>query len=186
MADAVAAPCLTTSVDEHCHMSTPRHRLLHRLSITPIFWLAFVISANAASVVIPVTPNTADGHKYVFTLSTNAAKGGIAFHVTITSKIGDFPFDSTAKLAIVTHRTNPDASVRRGSIQQAVNPTIRVTLKKDIRSWSADFTVSHKVLTKPGLCFVFTEFAHATIDGKRVAMPGADIYTLNLQDFLKQ
>ena len=61
-----------------------------------------------------------------------------------------------------------------------------VTIKKEKRVWDAHFTVSYDLLAKPGLCFVFTEIAHATIDGKIVAMPSADFYVIKLRDFLKQ
>jgi hypothetical protein len=67
-----------------------------------------------------------------------------------------------------------------------VKPEIPLRVKKDKRVWEADFTVSYELLEKPGLCFGFTEIAHATIDGKSVAMPSADFYEIKLRDFLKQ
>lgn len=155
---------------------------MHRLFITPIFWFGLILPAHGLSVEIPITTTNLDQYKYVFSVSTNAATNGIAFHVTITAKREDVPSDSTAGLSMVTHTKDVGGSTHA---IEAVKPAIQVTLKKDKRVWEADFTASFELLQKPGICFVFTETAHAIIDGKSVAMPSADFYEIKLRDFLK-
>ncbi|MEO7298310.1 MAG: hypothetical protein ABI042_07005 [Verrucomicrobiota bacterium] len=156
---------------------------MHRLFITAVFLLGLILSAHGLSVEISVTPTNLDQYKYVFVISTNAAPNGVAFHVAITAKREDISSDSTAGLSIVTHKN--EGGNRTHSIE-GVKPAIPVVLKKESRVWKADFTVSHDLLKKPGLCFVFTERAHANIDGKSVAMESADFYEIKLQDFLKR
>lgn len=155
---------------------------MHRLFVTIGLWLALVLSARGLSVEIPVTTTNLDQYKYRFSISTNAATGGVAFHVIVTAKKEDIDADSEAGLSIVTHTKTRDGETH--SIV-SVKPEIPLTVKKHKRVWEADFTVSFKLLKKPGLCFVFTEFAHATIDGKSVGMPSADFYEIKLRDFLK-
>ena len=155
---------------------------MRRLFTTSILWLSLILSAHGLSVEIPITTTNLDQYKYVFSVSTNAATNGVAFHVTITAKREDVPSDSTAGLSIVTHTKDVDGSTH--SIE-AVKPAIQVMLKKDKRVWEADFTASFELLKKAGFCFVFTETAHTIIDGKSVAMPSADFYEIKLRDFLK-
>ena len=155
---------------------------MHR-SFTSVLWLSLILSAHGLSVEIPVTATNLDQYKYRFAISTNAATNGVAFHVTITAKKEDIPSDSAVGLSIVTH--TQDARGSTHSIE-GVKPTVEVRLKKDNRVWTADFTTSHELLKKPGLCLVFTEITHTIVDGKRVSMPSADFYEIRLQDFLKQ
>ena len=114
-----------------------------------------------------------------FTVTTNAAPDGIAFHLTITNKTGDIFPDSSAYMAKVVHEQD-----RTRSIGPAA-PPIPVTLKKEPRVWTADFTIPNKQLLQPGLCFVFGELAHATMNGKLIAMPSMDFYEFKLRDFFK-
>ena len=152
---------------------------MHRFFIITILWLALALSGFAASVELHVTPKNLGEYKYVFLVSTNATQAGVAFRVSITAKTDDISSDSSADLKIVTHTNDGGSSI------VDLEPAIRVTLKKDTRVWKADFVVSHQLLKKPGLCLVFTEFAHATIDGKSVAMPSATFYEIQLGDFVK-
>jgi len=152
---------------------------MRRLLTLCILWLGLVLSAHGLSVEIPITTTNLDQYRYLFAISTNAVTNGITFHVTIAAKKEDIHADSGAGLSIVTH-TKSSSSITN------VKPEIHVTLRKDKRAWAADFTVSYELLEKPGLCFVFTANAHATIDGKRVLMPSADFYEIKLRDFLKQ
>src|SRR5260221_894310 len=74
--------------------------------------LALVLSggltASAYMADIPVTTNNLDQGTYVFSVSNNSAQGGIAFHITITSKqVNFFPY-SLVWLAI-QHETNIDS-----------------------------------------------------------------------------
>jgi hypothetical protein len=154
---------------------------MHRLFTSLILLHALVLAAHGMSVEIPVTPNNLEQNKYAFLVSTNTGRNGITFHVTITAKTGDIPSDSTADLNIVT--ITKDGGAMK-TVIRPVNPPTRVILKKEKRVWQADFTVSRKSLKKAGICFVFTEFAHTTIDGKSVSMPSADLYQIKLHDFL--
>lgn len=132
---------------------------------------------------IPITTTNLDQPKFTFTVSAKAAAHGVAFHITITAMNADLPSDSTAGLAIVTEIND---GARLGRSTEPVKPTVEVALKKEERVWKADLTVSNELLQKPGLRFVFTETAHAIIDGKSVAMPSATFYEIKLRDFVKQ
>lgn len=156
---------------------------MHRFFVTLGLWLTFVVSAHGVSVEIPVTTTNLDQHKYRFSISTNAAAGGVAFHVIVTAKKEDIHVDSEVGLSIVTHTKTRGEET--DSIEN-VEPEISVRLKKDKRVWEADFTVSSELLEEPGLCLVFTDIAHATVDGKSVAMPSAEFYEIRLRDFLRQ
>jgi hypothetical protein len=155
---------------------------MHRLFVTLGLWLILAFHAHAVSVEISVTTTNLDQHIYLFSVSTNAATDGVAFHVVIKAKKEDIYADSKVDVSIVT-QTKTNRSVTHSIA--GVRPEIKVTIKKDKRVWEADFTVSNQLLEKPGLCFVFTEIAHATVNGKSVAMPSADFYEIKLRDFLK-
>jgi hypothetical protein len=153
------------------------------LFVASVLWLSLVLSVHGVSVEIPITTTNLDQYKYRFSVSTNAATNGVAFHVIITAKRDDVPSDSTVGLSIVTHTKEPGGSTH--SIE-GVKPKVKVGLKKDKRVWAAEFTVPYQLLEKPGLCFVFTEFAHMIVDGKRVAMPSAVFYEIRLRDFFER
>jgi hypothetical protein len=147
-------------------------------------WLTLVVSAYGLSDEISVTATNLDQYNYHFSVSTNPAPGGVTFHVTITAKRDNIPADySKVGISLVTHAKTRDGESR--SIT-GVKTEIPVSIKKEKRVWEAHFTVSFELLEKPGLCFVFTEFAHETINGKTVAMPSADFYEIKLLDFLKR
>ena len=154
---------------------------MHRLFVTLGLWLTLVFTVHGVSVEIPVTTTNLDQYKYRFSVSTNATTGGVTFHIIVTAKKDDIHADSEIGLSIVTHTKSGDGEIH--SIA-GVKPEIPVTTKRDLRVWTADFTVSHDLLKKPGLCFVFTEFAHSIIDGKSVVRPSADFYQIQLKDFL--
>ena len=160
-----------------------RHHVMHRSLIMSVFWVGFILSTHGRSLEIHVSTTNLDQYKYRFSISTNAATNGVAFHVIITAKKEDVPSDSAAGLALVTH--TQDAGGSTHSIEP-VKPAVEVRLKKDKRVWTADFIASHELLIKPGSCFVFTETAHTIVDGERVTMPSADFYEIRLQDFLKK
>lgn len=151
------------------------HRSLIALSLS----FGLILSASGSSVEFPVTRTNLDQYKYLFSVSTNATRDGVAFHLTVSAKAGEILSDSTAGLAVVNNTKNTRSI-------EPVPPATRVTLKKDKRVWKANFTVSAELLKQPGLCFVFTETAHATADGKSIAMPSEDLYEIRLQDFLNQ
>ena len=166
---------MTTSLTDPCFS--------YRLFVTLGLWLALVLSAHGLSVEIPITTTNLDQYKYRFSIATNAAAGGVSFHIIVTAKKEDIPADSEASVAIVTH-----TKTRYGvaSSMAGVRPAIPVRVKTDKRVWEASFTVSHELLEKPGLCFLFTELAHATIHGKTEVDCHADFYEIKLRDFLKQ
>ena len=157
-----------TGGSPHCHPH--RHHIMHRTSVTLGLWLALVLSAHGLSVEIPITTTNLDQYKYRFSIATNAAAGGVSFHIIVTAKKEDIPADSEASVANVTH-----TKTRYGvaSSMAGVRPAIPVRVKTDKRVWEASFTVSHELLEKPGLCFVFTENSQVTItmDGKSVPVP---------------
>jgi hypothetical protein len=138
--------------------------------------LSGVLSSYGRSTQIPLTPQTLDQGEYVFSISTNSTHDGISFHVTITAKKGDIFPDSRADLSIVM----------RGPNVPAIRPIKEVTLKKDGHTWMADFVATPELLKTPGICFVFTAYAHAIENGRTVSMPSADFYEIRLLDFLKQ
>jgi hypothetical protein len=146
-------------------------------------WIFSVPSAYGRSVEIPVTPDSFVQGRYIFSVSTNVIQNGVAFHVTIATKSGSIFADSTAAVDIVTHMDIVTHKENSSSIVAA--GTVPITLKKDGHIWKADFIVSDKLLKRPGICFVFTEFCHAIENGKSVSMSSADFYEMKLQDFLK-
>jgi len=156
---------------------------MHRSLFVTIVWLIAALSANAASVEIPVTPNDLDHYHYLFAVSMNTNRNGVAFRVTITAKTHEIPAGSSANVSIVTHTKRNGGELHK---LEKVKPPVRIALKKDKRVWKANFTVSTELLKKPGVCFVFTEMAHAIENGKDVAVPSADFYEIKLQDFWKQ
>ena len=138
-----------------------------------------LLSAHGHSVEILVTRTNLDQNGYLFSVSTtNKARRGVEFHVTITARAREIPSDSSADLAIVSH-ANDSASI------DPLAPAIAVGITRKKQVWDVDFTLSRKLLKKPGLCFVFTEFAHAKVGGKVISMPSADFYEIRLQDFLR-
>ena len=154
-----------------------------RSFIASVVWLVCISSACATSVRIPVTPTNLDTYFYVFSMLTNATSDGMAFHVTITNKQNDIFPDSSAGVDVVVYKEHADGG-REGSIGP-VKPEIPVTLNKEKRVWTADFTVSRELLKNPDICFVFSELAHRTVNGKTMAMPSITFYELRLQDFAK-
>jgi hypothetical protein len=148
-------------------------------------WIAMVLSAHASSIELPVTPDNLDQQNYTFTISASSTNKGASFHITITAKKEDIAQDSNADLAIVTHTKTSEGAIS-GTSFAAFTPAIPITLKKEKRVWTADFTVPHESLKTSGLCFIFTELAHDTLNnGKRIAMPSATFYEIKLEDFAK-
>jgi hypothetical protein len=152
---------------------------MHRIFVTLGLWFTLVLSAHGLNVVIPVTTTNLDQYKYRFSISTNAATSGVAFHVIVTAKKEDIYADSAAGLSIVT-------ITKTGHSVTSQKPEIPVRVNKDKRAWHAEFTVPFELLEKPGLSFVFTEISHGTVDGKSVPLTSVDFYAMNLRDFLKQ
>lgn len=161
----------------------PALHIMHRTSVTLGLWLALFLPAHGLEMEVPVTTTNLDQSKYRFSISTNAATGGVSFHVIVTAKREDIHANSEAGLSIVTHTKTGAGEMH--SIAP-VKPEIPVKVKKDKRIWEADFTVSFELMEKPGLCFVFTENSPATItvDGKSVPVPPwAAHYELPLRDW---
>lgn len=117
----------------------------------------------------PVTPTNSDTYFYVFSVSTNATKSGIAFHVTVTGKKSEIETNSSVSLEVIT-RKNADGGLTVSS--RRVSPAIQIAVEKEKRTWKADFTVSRKVLENPDIYLVFSVPVY---DDKRIPGPGADI-----------
>ncbi len=160
------------------------HQPMHRSLIALFVWLLFVSSARATSAEIPVSPANLDTFSYTFSVSTNASKDGMAFHVTITSKQSGIYPDSDAYVGRVIHKKLDNGDPAGGSIGPA-QPAIPVALRKEKRVWTADFTVSRELLKDPELHFVFSVLAHSTVNGKTIPMPSLTFYELRLQEFAK-
>jgi hypothetical protein len=157
---------------------------LYRIFGTTFLWLGMALSANGRSVEIPVTPASLDTYFYVFSVSTNATQGGMAFHVIMAAKTNDIDTnDSGAGLEVVTHTESGGGLL---VMSQPLEPAIPVTLKKEKRLWTADFIVPPELLQNPDLYFHFGFLAHEIINGKEIPMPSATNYELRLQDFTGQ
>src|ERR1700722_8776204 len=119
-----------------------------RVLITISLWLALVVAAFGRSMEIPVEPKALDQGAYVFSVSTNAVQGGVAFQVKISAKTGDIYTNCNIGVSIVTHwRTDGTGGTKITPVQ----PAIPVTVKKDGRVWRADFTISRDQLKQTGL-----------------------------------
>jgi len=158
---------------------------MRHLFIIPSIVLALVISAHATSVELPVTPNQLDQQNYKFSVSARAATNGTAFHVTITAKKENIAPDSETKLAVVKHPKDRHGAILATSIAP-FTPDADITLNKGEKTWTADFTLPRASLKTPGLCFIFSEFPHANVNGKLTAMPSVTFYEIQLKDFVKE
>ena len=134
------------------------------------------------SLEIPIKPNSLDHNNFIFSVSVNTNRTRVTFQVIIKAKTGEIFSDSNASISIVTHAEKNGGELRK---IEPLKPEVRIALKKAKQVWNASFSVPRDLLEKPGVCFVFTEFSHATIDGKLVTMPSADFYTIRLREFLK-
>jgi hypothetical protein len=176
-----------TRQDLIIHMDSSQNAglTMHRLFITIILCLGIASVAYGTTAEIPVTPASLDTYFYVFSVSTNVAQSGIIFHVTMTAKTSDIDTnDSSAGLTIVTHTKTDDGGLLVS--RQSLEPAIPVTLKKEKHIWTADFIVSHELLTNPDLYFDISFLAHRIINGKSFPMPSVTCYEIRLEDFTGQ
>ena len=158
---------------------------MHRLLITIVAWLIVTFTVWGTSMEIPVTPTSLDTYFYKFSVSTNAAQNGIAFHVTMTAKRTDIDTnDSSAGLEIVTHTKTSSGGLLVSC--QRLEPSLPVTLKKEKGIWTADFIVPSELLKNPDLYFNFNFLAHRVVNGKSVPMPSVTRYEIRLEDFTGQ
>ncbi len=134
--------------------------------------VAFVSPAYALVSEVSATPRNWETDSYLLSVSTNAAQGGIAFHVTVTAKRFDIEANSWAGLEIMTPKL---FSVTYSK------PAIQVALEKGERVWKADFTVSRESLNNPDLYFAF----RVPYDPKKISMPDSYVFQIRLQDFAK-
>ena len=151
---------------------------MYRTLTITIVWFALAFSAFGVSVEIPVTPKRLDLGEYVFSVSTNAEQGGVAFHIVISAKAGDIFSDSAVGVSIVTHTKGCSEIV-------PAKPEVKIALKEDRHFWTADFVASRRLLQTAGACFVFTAYTHVVMDGKTVGMPSAEFFEIKLLDFTK-
>jgi hypothetical protein len=92
--------------------------------------------------------------------------------------------DSGAGLEIVTHTKTGGGGLLISS--QPLEPAISVTLKKEKRSWTADFIVASELLENPDLYFNFDFLAHSVVNGKSIPMSSVTRYEIRLEDFTGQ
>jgi hypothetical protein len=163
---------------------------MRRLFLAAILFLVSIPAARSANFELPITPTNLNSLFYTFTVSTNATKSGVAFHVTVTSKKYDIYPDSIAEVGTVTRKDVTNELLRaRGVLIEAtfepLKPTVPVTLKKQKRSWTTDFTAPHELLKNTNAYFVFGVLGSAKAKGKTDPVPVQDLYELKLQDFAK-
>jgi hypothetical protein len=158
---------------------------MRQLLIIPSVLFAFLLSAHATSVELPVTPSQLDQQNYKFAVTANATNNAVTFHLVITAKQSEIPSDSEGNLAVVIHAKDGKGS-RLGTDIKPFQPTVPIALNKDKHAWTADFTLPREALKTPGLCFIFSELAHTVVNGKPVAMPSITFYEIKLKDFVKQ
>jgi hypothetical protein len=163
---------------------------MRRFFLTLILCLISISAARAANFELPVTPTNLNSFFYTFTVSTNATHGGVAFHVTITDKRFDIYPESTAAVGTVTRKDITNAVMRgSGVLKEAsfapLKPAVPVTLKKDKRIWSADFTASNKLLNNTNVFFVFGVPGSAKPKGETEPSSTQDLYEIKLQDFAR-
>jgi hypothetical protein len=158
---------------------------MRQLFIIPSVLLALVLSAHALSNEVPITPRQLDQSNYKFAVTTDATNTAVTFHVTITAKNSDIYPDSQADLAVVTHPADKQGAPSGTSIVP-FTLTIPIAFHKDKKSWTADFALPRESLKTPGLCFIFSEVSHATMNGKPGAMPSITFYEIKLKEFIKE
>jgi hypothetical protein len=158
---------------------------MRRLLIIPAVLFALALSARATNVELPITPSQLDQHNYKFSVSANATNQSIAFHVIITAKNDEVSADSEANLVVVNH-TQEARGPAAGTGMTPFTPTVPIAFNKSKRAWTVDFALPREALKTPGLCFVFSELAHDTVNGQRAAMPSITFYEIKLKDFVKE
>jgi hypothetical protein len=158
---------------------------MRQLLIIPSVLFAFILSAHATSVELPVTPNQLDQQNYKFAVTATPTNNAVAFHVVITAKQSEISSDSEGNLVVVTHTKDGQGS-RTGTEIKPFQPTVPIAFNKDKHAWTADFTLPREALKTPGLCFLFSELAHSMFNGKPIAMPSITFYEIKLKDFVKE
>lgn len=158
---------------------------MRQLLIIPSILFALILSAHATSVELPITPNQLDYQNYKFAVTPTATNNAVAFHIVIAAKQSEISSDSEGNLAVVTHSKDGKGS-RTGTEIKPFQPTVPITFNKDKHAWTVDFTLSREALKTPGLCFIFSELAHSTVNGKTIAMPSITFYEVKLKDFVKE
>jgi len=158
--------------------STNPHGIHRLIFAIPILSFALGGSGYAESVEHPVTPAHLDQGNYRFSVSTNATPGGVGFHVIIVAQKDDIPSGCSVSICAVTHWKNSSGN---GAEIASAEPKTAVTVKKDGRTWTVDFTASPQLLRATNVCCVFTAVERP--DPKKLP-PSADFYEINLRDFL--
>jgi hypothetical protein len=154
--------------------------IMQRLLLPLLAGLTLIVSATAQTIQWPVTPGQLEYSNFVFSITTQPASGGMAFHVTIAAKTGIIQGDSAAMLAMVTG--SAAAPVVAGA-----NPDATVTLKRTDTQWTADFTAPTALATNPAAFFVFVVTDYKTNpDGTRTYLSTDRMYEIRLRDFLTQ
>ena len=152
------------------------------LFIMPFVWLGAIVSVNGALLEVSVTATNLDQPDYTFTITTNAAQGGTAFHVIITAKTHNIPTNSSVNLEVVGDQEfSADTGIP--PMMGRAAPPVKVSLKKSKRIWQADFMVPRQQLTDHGLLCMFAEgFDDETggvIDAKTVTF-----YEIKIREFV--
>jgi hypothetical protein len=156
----------------------PKAFVMIRIAAIAVLSFALAFTASALSVEIPVTPTGLDQGGYIFSVVTNSAPDGIAFHIVISAKAGEISPDSDVGVSVVHHWDG-------GCEIEPAKPHVNVALKRTPGIWTTDFIASRQLLQSPNTCFIFTAYSHAVIHGKLVGMPSAEFFEIRLADFAK-
>lgn len=146
-----------------------------------VFCLAWAHSVFAVVAPIPVAPadiNSDSSH--VFSVSTNAIQGGVAFHISYSPKSADaetnFSAPGTGICIVKNH----------GTEYEDLKPGIPIAVKTQQHACTADFVVSHKLLKNPDVYFMFIVSPPpiGTLpDGRPLYPPGETRFLFRLRDF---
>jgi hypothetical protein len=158
---------------------------MRQLLLVPAVLFALALSARATNIELPITPSQLDQHNYKFSVSANSTNQSIAFHVIITAKNDEVGPDCEANLVLVNH-TKDSQGPTTGPGMTPFTPTVPIAFNKSKRTWTVDFALPRESLKTPGLCFVFSELAHDTVNGQRVAIPSITFYEIKLKEFVKE
>jgi len=168
-------------VPKNALLATNRNQIIMKRILLPVLAsLALIFSAAAQTIQWPVTPERLSYSNFVFSVTTQAANDGTAFHVTIATTTGVIEPDSAALLVLVTGTAAHPAVA-------APVPAVTVTLQHTDTQWTADFTASAALTGNPAASFVFvvTDY-RVNPDGTRTYLPTDRMYKIRLQDFLPQ
>jgi hypothetical protein len=176
--------------------------------------LALSTSAHGMEVDYDITPEQLERFDHVFSVTTKETPEGVAFSITITYKTPRDPLlgpvisgDRSGHTTVYTYKMLemiPPSTIARllvitskqGSVSSDSLPNLPpVTLKKDVRTWQADFVLPRELMGMPDLYFWVSAVPEAVLlDDKgdnpylrkdAPVSPGYLDFKIRLRDFLK-